>query len=235
MKKSKLLPILLAAIVIGATGCKAGTEQQTTTPLESQTLGTARERQGDDAFAIDKINVDPLPEGAVYTRKLQNALDILMPYKWDCTISALNYRDQFSTLEDYADKLMANYVLTYKAMFTEVVWEDPVKTKVGEYDAILYNFVIEQILWETVASDVPATDAQGSQISYVGKTINGRAYFFLSGTDAYYMIFTCQPQDFDEASAQWDEILANVKVDEDLKISEVTTVSALTTITETTT
>jgi hypothetical protein len=234
MKLNRLLPAILACImVVGTTaGCKAGQAAETTTYTTAE-IGFAREREGDDAYAIDKLLVDPLPGDAVYRTKMDEAIEI-MAGEWDCNIRGSNYKEQYQDLDKYAESLMASYVMTFKYQTSDVIWEDPVHTTVGGYDAVLYNFVIEEKLWETGTDGELVTNAAGSEISYAGRHFTGRAYYFFSGVDAYYMIFTCKTEDYADCAPQWDQLIANVKIDEDLKFSEATTVSALNVITETT-
>jgi hypothetical protein len=234
MKINRLLTAILACVIVAtATGCKAEpaaeTEAFTTKPI-----GFAREREGDDAYAIDKMLLDPLPGDAVYRTKTEQSIEI-MAGEWDCNIGGSNYKDQYQELPAYAETLMANYVITYKYRTSDVIWEDPVQTTVGGYDAVLYNFVIQETRYETDTNGTLVTDANGTEISYNGRHFTGRAYFFFSGADAYYMIFTCLTEDYAACAPEWDQLVANVTIDEDLKLSEATTVSALNIITEETT
>jgi hypothetical protein len=230
MKISKIMTILLACVVVSTAGCTSGEKEEATLPT-TQSLGYARPREGDDAYAIDKLNVDPLPGDAKYTRKFTEQLEIVAG-EWDCNIGGSNYKDQYQALDIYAEALMASYVITFKYQTSDVIWEDPVHTTVAGYDAVLYNFVIEETLWETDANESGITDVNGDYISYAGRHFNGRAYFFFSGTDAYYMIFTCLTEDYAECAPEWDTLIDNVKIDEDLKLSDVTTISAALTVTQ---
>jgi hypothetical protein len=224
MKIKLILPVLLAAIMIFTAGCTTGLEAETTT-TSMVPIGTMREREGDDAYAIDKLNVDPLPEGSWYYAKMLNGFQI-MAGEWSCTASAVNYKDQFQTLEAYAESAMAGLVMNYKLQTSDLEWDTPVKTTVGGYDAILYNFTISETAWETEADGSPVTDAEGNGKSYPGRHFTGRGYFFYSGTDVYYMIFDCRTENYDICAPDWDQIIANVKIDEDLKLADVTTFSA---------
>jgi hypothetical protein len=141
-------------------------------------------------------------------------------------ISARNYKDQFQTLEEYAESAMASLVITYKYQTSDLVWEEPVKTTVAGYDAILYNYTIEEYLWQTEADGSPSKDENGNDISIPARHFTGRGYFFYSGTDAYYLIFDCRTENYAECAPDWDKIIANVKIDENLKLSDVTTISA---------
>jgi hypothetical protein len=229
MKKSKLLPVLLAVAVLGASGCTGGAQTETTTMTTAE-IGFAREREGDDAFAIDKINVDPLPEGAVYLEK-SDVRTYIMAGDWDCDISAANYKDQFHDLDKYAESLMANMVITFMYQTSDVIPEEPIKTTVGGYDAVLYNYTIDEKLWQTDTDGFAVTDAEGSEISYSGRHFTCRAYFFFSDNDAYYILFTTKTENYANAAPQWDQIIANVKIDPDLKLAETTTISAMNSVT----
>jgi hypothetical protein len=230
MNIKKMLPALLAAAILFTAGCSTGLEAETTT-YSAPPIGTMREREGDDAYAIDKLNVDPLPEGAWYKAKMLNGFQI-MSGDWACTASARNYKEQFQTLEEYAESAMASLVISYKYQTSDLIWEEPVKTTVGGYDAILYNFIIEETLWQTETNGAPVLDEEGKGFSYPGRHFTGRGYFFYSGTDAYYLIFDCRTENYEKCAPDWDQVVANVKIDEDLKLADVTTISAEYTNTE---
>lgn len=224
MKKSRFIALLLAAAIVGITGCDAA-NKETTTTTTAPPIGNVREREGDDAYAIDKLNVDPLPDTAWYLTKQLKGIRI-MADKWDCQISAANYKDQFQSLDAYAETIMANMVMGYKYETSDVDWEEPVKTTVGGYDAVLYNYTIQEYLWVTGTDGLVIYDENKEASSYAGRHFTGRGYFFFSGTDAYYMIFQCRSEDYEYSAPYWDEVIANVKIDEDLKLPDVTTISA---------
>jgi hypothetical protein len=174
-------------------------------------------------YAIDKINIDPLPEGSMYLVKYQNGLTIISD-AWECNISGANNKDQFRELDEYAKAAMASLVMNYKYESADLMWGDPINTTVADYDAVLYSFFIEEAAY--------VTDENGSNSGRGGRQFTGRAYFFYSGTDAYYLTFTCQTKDYEDRAEAWDQIIANVKVDENLKLADVTTVNAQFTNTE---
>jgi hypothetical protein len=228
MKKSRFLPVLLAAAIIGIAGCDAG-KSETTTTYSAPPIGGISERSGDDAYAIDKINVDPLPENSWYLVKRLNGITI-MGDKWDCNISAANYKDQFQDLDKYADTAMAGLVMNYKLETSDLVWEEPVHTTVGGYDAVLYDYTLQEHLYVTGADSLPITNEKFEATSYKGRHFTGQAYFFFSDTDAFYMVFMCRTEDYAYSQPKWDQIVANVKIDENLKLDETTTINATTTI-----
>jgi hypothetical protein len=224
MKKSRFVSLLLAAAIMGITGCDAAsTETQTTTTPPP--MGAVSERSGDDAYAIDKINVEPLPENAFYMSKFLRGI-IIIGDTWECDINGENYKEQFQSLDKYAETCMSGLVMNYKLETSDLDWEEPVHTTIAGYDAVLYDYVIQETAWVTGSDGMAVTDAEGSGSSYDGRHFTGKAYFFFSDTDAYYIIFQCKTPDYEKSLPQWNEILANVKVDEDLKLPDVTTFSA---------
>jgi hypothetical protein len=178
-----------------------------------------------DAYAIDKINVEPLPENSYYMTKFRKGI-IILGDKWQCDINGENDKELFQSLDKYAEGSMAALVVNYKYESADLIWEDPVHTTIADYDAVLYNYTIEQTPWVTDSEGVVVTDENGVGSAYKSRHFTGRAYFFYSETDAYYIIFQCETPDYEECAPEWDQIIANVKVDEDLKIADVTTISA---------
>ncbi|MDR0992804.1 MAG: hypothetical protein LBL87_07945 [Ruminococcus sp.] len=229
MKLKRLLPAIFAVMILFTAGCTANKPAETTSTMPP--MGTLRDREGDDAYAIDKLSVEPLPEGAWYIGKMLNGFQI-MSGEWSCTASARNYKDQFQSLETFAESAMASLVITYKYQTSDLIWEDPVETKVAGYDAILYNFTIKETLWQTEPDGSISKDADGKDIPIPGGNFTGRGYFFYSGTDVYYLIFDCRTENYEKCAPDWDQIIANVKVDEGLKLPDVTTISAQYTNTE---
>jgi hypothetical protein len=231
----KLLTSIIAIAMAAAmfTGCTEGNEGTTTTTTTSSaeetttpTMGTMKPVQEGDAYAVDKLEFGYMPEGWQVAGKLENAM-VIISQENQIDIQGINYVEELNDLETFADSCMAVYRVNNMLYQSDVVIDEPYKMTVGKagYEAIDYDFtiIVNEFIQDGEGGYV--TDASGKQQSVEKARYAGKAVFFYSGADAYYMFFQCNEADYSRIEPKFNEFLAGIIVNEDAKASDFTSIT----------
>jgi hypothetical protein len=161
---------------------------------------------------IDRINLDPLPEGAVYYARMGSQITIESE-NWECYYSGYKFSETQGTLKETAEESI-NYIdELYDWQDYEFNTEDPEYTTVAGFDAILYK------------SELHAYINSNDISNHI------RHYFIFSKTGFYDIEFRSNGDILEKCEADWDYIISNVKIDDELKPEDVTSISAEVTVT----
>jgi hypothetical protein len=162
---------------------------------------------------IDRINVDPLPEGAVYRARMWSQITIESE-NWTCYFSGYELSEFEGTLEEIAAKNIAYINDIHDWQNYDFITEEPVKTTIAGFDAIVY--------------DSELYSNYGAEPNHIE---HNRNIYFLSKTGVFEFDFKCHPDVFEASETDWDYIISHVKIDDELQFADVTTVSCEVTIT----
>ncbi|MDR0943250.1 MAG: hypothetical protein LBM41_01845 [Ruminococcus sp.] len=227
--KKLLAAILSAAMMIALfTGCKTdGVNTETTTGTTTEpVLGTVLPVAEGDAYAVDKLEFGYMPEGWEILGKNENMMVILSKEN-QVDIQGINYNHTLKDIDTFADSCMAVYKINNMLYQSDVLIDEPYHITVGtaKYDAVVYDFtiVVNEFLQDEAGEYL--TDENGEQIKEEKMRYGGKAVFFYSGVDAYYMIFQCNEENYERIIPEFEKLLAGITVNENIKASDT---SALT-------
>jgi hypothetical protein len=157
---------------------------------------------------IDRINVDPLPEDAYYSFRYGSQITInTYSDNWYCYFNAYKISEEDESIEKIADDSIAFIKDLHDWQNYTFVPEEPVKLKVGGYDAVLYKTE----LYSNYGGDPYLVE-------------ESRLYYIKSKTGVFEFDFRCENNNLSECEADWDYIISNVKIDDELKPEDVTTI-----------
>jgi hypothetical protein len=161
---------------------------------------------------IERINLDPLPEGAYYGARMGSMI-MIESENWTCNYSAYDFSEIEGTLEETAEETI-NYIDELQDWQNyEFNTEEPEYTTVAGFDAILYKSELHAYI---------NSDDISNHI---------RHYFIFSKTGFYDIEFQSNGDILEKCEDDWDYIISNVKIDDELKPEDVTTISAQVTVT----
>jgi hypothetical protein len=241
MNTRKIIAAISAIIVAAAlAGCTSGNETAdsgaadsagNTAVTESMTepqMSAAKPVEEGDAFAVDKLEFGYMPEGWGVAGKLDNAM-VIVSTENQIDIQGINYVETLADLDAFADSCMAVYKLNNMLYHADLTIDEPYHTTVGTaaYDAVVYDFEIAVNEYDYDSNGAIVTDAAGNESKHVAAKYGAKAVFFYSGVDAYYMIFQCNLDNFDRLEPEFEKLLANITVNEDIKASDTTAVSTI--------
>jgi hypothetical protein len=195
-----------------ATSPEKETATVTATSPETETETVTETEHNDEPLwnvsPIDRINVDPLPEDAYYSFRYGSQITInTYSDSWYCYFSAYEISEEDKTIEKYAADNIAfindihdwqNY--TFKP-------EEPVNLTIDGFDAVLYKTELYS--------------------NYGGEPYlveQSRLYFIKSENGFYELDFRCETAPLSDCEPDWDYIISNVKIDDELKPEDVTTI-----------
>jgi hypothetical protein len=232
--KKLLAAIISAAMMIALfAGCKADGQDAETTTNPSDTsepaVGTVLPVKEGDAYAVDKLEFGYMPEGWQIMGKAENMM-IILSNENQVDIQGINYNETLKDLDTFADSCMAVYRINNMLYQSDVLIDEPYHMTVGtgKYDGVVYDFtiVVNEFLQDESGEYI--TDENGEQIKEERMRYGGKAVFFYSGVDAYYMIFQCNEENYTRIVPEFEKLLAGLTVNENIKASDT---SALTTTT----
>jgi hypothetical protein len=239
--KNPLAKKILAAIISAAmmimlfAGCKTDDGNSETTANTADTsepaFGTVLPVAEGDAYAVDKLEFGYMPEGWQIMGKSENMMVILSKEN-QVDIQGINYNHTLKDLDSFADSCMAVYRINNMLYQSDVLIDEPFHTTVGTagYDAVVYEFtiVVNEFLQDETGEYV--TDENGEQIKEEKMRYGGKAVFFYSGVDAYYMIFQCNEENFDKIIPEFDKFLADLTINENIKASDTSALATTTAV-----
>jgi hypothetical protein len=241
MKKTKIIAALSAmTIAFMFAGCTGGngendvsetsqTSTAATEPMTEPEISAAKPVEEGDAFAVDKLEFGYMPEGWGIAGKLDNAMVILSKEN-QVDIQGINYVETLTELDAFADSCMAVYKLNNMLYQSDLAIGEPYHTTVGTaaYDAVVYDFTITANEFEFDSAGAVVTDVNGKEVMHPAAVYGAKAVFFYTGADAYYMIFQCLENNYSRLEPEFEKLLANVTVHEEIKASDTTAVSTIT-------
>lgn len=243
MKKYELKKIIAAAVAVCAAvsmlaacgknnNTDSSTESSTSAEASSETTAadadastdtsetvTLRVLEEGDVFAINKFVVDELPEGYELAGKSQQDGAQFLRYiidggKAQVSIEAANFRENYHELEQFADTACAAMTMNNMYYHCDTDFSEPEKTAVAGFDAIKYDYTITQNDFETDAEGNTIKDEDGKEIKTPVFWYKGRAYFFFSDNDVYYVIFETTKDNWDNSIDTFEQFLTGVHIDE---------------------
>jgi hypothetical protein len=207
----------------------AGTSTAATEEFVEPEVSAAKPVEPGDAFAVDKLEFGYMPEGWGIAGKLDNAM-VIISNENQVDIQGINYVETLTNLDAFADSCMAVYRVNNMLYHADLAIKDPYHTTVGTaaYDAVVYDFTITANEYEFDEAGAVVTDANGEEIKHAVGQYGAKAVFFYSGKDAYYMIFQCVLDNYNRLEPEFEKLLANITINEDIKASDTSAVSTIT-------
>ncbi len=218
MKKyiNKILAVMfaLALSALLFTGCgnkKNGDASETSgTEITQPELATTRALSEGDIYAINKIS-GTLPD--TYSLIAEN--DYGRAYRYTQTanieVGAANYKEDFvSDIEDYAETSCANIKYNNMLYARDTEFEDAVHKEVAGFDAVYRDYLMIQ---NEFVDENPDSEEDEPVKKEVARH-KGRAYFFYSDKDVYYIIFSANEKDWDSQINVFEDFISSVRIDE---------------------
>ncbi len=200
------------------------TSSETTVPVETETVtvptaGTMREVAEGDVFAINKFTVDTLPEGYELAVKSQKNGAQFVRYlidggKAQVSVEAANYREDFQDLETFADTACASMKMNNIFYRCDTDFSEPEKTTIAGFDAIKYDYTITQNDYDTDEEGNVLKDEDGKDIKIPVAWYKGRAYYFYSDKDVYYVIFETTKDNWDSSIDTFEQFISGAYINE---------------------
>lgn len=205
-------------------GDKNNTETTTTASAEAETVtvpmgGTMREVAEGDVFAINKFTVDTIPEGYEFAAKSQQNGAQFVRYIIDggkamVTIEAANYREDYQDLDVFADTACASMKMNNMYYACDTDFSEPEKTSIAGFDAIKYDYTITQNDYERDEEGNVLKGEDGKDIKIPVAWYKGRAYYFYSDKDVYYVIFETTQDNWDSSIDTFEQFISGAYINE---------------------
>lgn len=230
MKMKKIIAIFAAAMAVCMmfTACGGNkTPEETvseTSSSDDETISiyTGKEVENEEDLAIYKFNCK-LPEGYETAIDDSEGKAYVSPYS-SITVKARNYKEEYQALDVFADQACAGILMSNAAYQAETNFSDPVKTTVGGFDALRYDYTVTAYIYdyETDSEGNIKADDNGNPVvkskDIYGEYVN-RAYFFYSDEDVFYFICEAQKDSADKAAEDFDKFVESVTITPALKNS----------------
>lgn len=226
MKKMKTVLAALFALCIMLTACGDGNSEITAETTagetevtldwgEEETIYTGKTVENEEDLAIYKFNCE-IPEGYEVVVDSSEGKVFSSP-NGSITVKAQNYKEEFQSLEVFADQACAGILLSNTLHQADTNFDEPVETKVNGFDAIRYDYTVTAYIYTY------ATDSDGNYIvdddgnpeveskDIYGEYVN-RVYYFYSDEDVFYFICEAPKDCAEQAAADFDSFVESVTI-----------------------
>ena len=194
-----------------AASAASSDSSDTTSVSEQEAVVTTAPLKEGDVYAINKFNVT-LPTGLELkysSEQNQGLAYVNTDKKYEIVVRAINYKEIEKELPVFADSACATYKINNMLYHMDTDYDAPVDTKVGGFDAILYNFKETQNEF----------DEQGNKNPIAYYTC--QAYYFYSDKDVYWIIIDSPTDSWDNCKADVDAFISSISINENASSGSV--------------
>lgn len=177
---------------------------------------TGKAVENEEDLAIFKFNA-VLPDGYETVIDSAEGKQYVSP-NGAIMVKAQNFKEEFQSLEVFADQGCAAIKMNNMMYQSDTEFSEPVKTTVGGFDAIMYDYTITSyiFLYETDANGEQILDDDGHPIitdqrEVYGEYVN-RVYYFYSDEDVFYVICESRKENAEAAAKEFDEFISSVTI-----------------------